>query len=304
MNATKKNLLGKIAIFSIAGAMVLGQTVGLTKSKTVTAGAETEQGEVIYCADNDIVYGDEVFNGQGALTDNVYHVECDEMVILASSVHMSAPSFTSYESTMTNYCGPMAGRNVVAFYDRWLTNLIPSYTPGMVSASGIYRYYPEMDLPATDAVMARLYDLMLIDEVGGTTSQNFKNGLSSYVSEQGYSTSYSSFYSSATSVNLNQLTTAVNQNKVGVIMCSQFNFIYNIIPYEDDGFVRITKFHSTTAHMMMVYGYQTLGFYQDDTLVATKTFLYVSSGFEDCEQGFMEMNDFSVINEAVIVSIT
>lgn len=301
MNATNKKLLGKMAVLMIVGTMFLGQAVGTAKPQTVMAGASSE--EVVYCADNDIVYGDEVFNGVGMLTDNVYNITCDEMVTVASSFHISAPSFTSYEPTMSNYCGAMAGRNVIGFYDRWLTNLIPSYTPGVVSASGIYRYYADYGDSATDLVMSRLYDLMLIGQTGGTTSQNFKNGLVSYANEKGYSASYSSFHNNATSVNLSQLTTAINQNKVGVVMCSQFNFIYGIIPCFDVGYVRINKFHSTTAHMMMVYGYKTLAFYNNGNHVCTKTFLLVSSGFEDCEQGYMEMNDFSVINEAVIVSI-
>ncbi len=304
MNATKRKLLGKMAIFAVAGAMVLGQAVGLAKPNVVTAGAEVAQEEVVYCAENDIVYGDAIFNGQGVLVNNVYDIVCDEMVTVASSMHISAPSFTSYEPTMNNYCGAMAGRNVVGFYDRWLTNLIPNFTPGMVTGAGVYRYYPDMELPATDAVLASLYDLMLIDEVGGTTSQNFKNGLRTYATQKGYDTSYSSFYGNATSVNLTQLTNAINQNKVGVIMCSTFNYIYSIMPSEELGIVRVNKFTSTAAHMMMVYGYQTLAFYQDGNHVCTKTFLYVCSGFEDSEQGFMELNDFSTIDEAVIVSMS
>ncbi len=299
MNA-KEKLLGKIAIFAIAGAMVLGQAVGV--GKTVTAGAQDNQEEIIYY--EDMIYGDNSYNGQGVQTSSSYNITCDEMVVVDYAVHMSAPTYTTYESTMTNYCGAMAGRNVVIFYDRWLTNLVPNFTPGMVTGSGIYRYYPDLGMDATDAVMSRLYDLMQIAQIGGTTSQNFKNGLSSYASEKGYSTSYSSFYGSATSVNLNTLTTAINQNKVGVIMCTQYNFVYEIIPYEEQGFVQISRINSTTAHMMMVYGYQTLAFYLQGNHVCTKTFLYVSSGFGDGDQGYMELNDFSVINEAVIVSMT
>ncbi len=302
MNATRKQLFGKIAIFAIAGTMVVGQAVGLTKPKRVSASAESAQEEIIYC--DDLIYGNDVFNGQGAMTNHAYDIYCDEMVTVSSAVHPSAPSFTSYEPGMTNYCGAMAGRNVVVFYDRWLTNLVPGYDPGMVSASGIYRYFPDMDLPATDAVMASLYDLMHIGQVGGTTSQNFKNGLISYASEKGYDVSYSSFYSNSVAVNLSQLTTAINQNKIGVVMCSQYNFIYNIVQYEEQGFTHISKFQSTTAHMMMVYGYKTIAFYQNDTHVCTKTFLRVCSGFEDGEFGYMEMNDFATINEAVIVSMS
>ncbi len=300
MNAQKKSI-GKISIFAIAGAMLLGQAAGLAKPTTVSAGAEETQAEILYY--DDMLYGeDESYNGQGVQTSSSYNITCDEMVVVSSSLHMSAPSYTTYDTSMTNYCGAMAGRNVVVFYDRWLTNLVPNYTPGMVVPSGIYRYYPDLGADATDTVLSRLYDLMQIGQLGGTTSQHFKNGLASYANEKGYSASYSSFYGSATTVNLSQLTTAVNQNKVGVVMCTQYNFVYNILPHDD--YVQITKINSTTAHMMMVYGYQTLAFYQGGNHVCTKTFLYVSSGFGDGDLGYMELNDFSVINEAIIVSMT
>ncbi len=302
MHLINKKLLGKITLFTIAGSILLSQAIGLSQPTTITAGAEERQEEIVYY--DDMIYGDNVFNGQGTMTNSVYDIQCDEMVTVASALHTSAPSFTSYEPTMSNFCGAMAGRNVVGFYDRWLPNLIPNYTPGMVTSTGIYRYFPDMGETETDAVLSRLYDLMLIGQIGGTTSQNFKNGLVSYANEKGYSASYSSFHNNATSVNLTQLTNAINQNKVGVVMCSQYNFIYSIIQYTSQGIVRVNKFNSTTAHMMMVYGYKTVAFYQDSNFVCTKTFLLVSSGFEDQEKGYMEMNDFSVINEAVIVSMS
>ncbi len=299
-NAINKKLLGKIAVFAIVCAMCVGQVCGLSQAKVTTASADVANEEIIYY--DSVVYGDDVFNGLGTQVDTTYAFACDEMVVEASSLHMSAPAYSTVESYMSNCCGPMAGRNVVAFYDRWLTNLIPNYTPGMVTASGIYRYYPEMGT-APKNVMISLYDLMLIPEVGGTTSQNFKNGLSAYASEKGYSASYSSFYSSATNVNLTQLTNAINQNKVGVIMCTEYNFVFGIDLLEDQGVVQVTRFDSTTAHIMMVYGYQTIAFYNDGNRICTKTFLLACGGFGGTDIGFVELNDFSVINEAVIVSM-
>ncbi len=300
-NAVNKKLLGKLAIFAIAGTLFVGQAVG-TVGQAMSASA-AEKKEIVYC-DDDITYGDDVFNGLGTQVSSTYSITCDEMVTVDYAVHTSAPAFwKTNDTSMTNYCGAMAGRNVIIFYDRWLTNLVPDYTPGMVTGTGIYRYYPDMSVAATDAVVQSLYDLMLIEEVGGTTSSNFRNGFNSYVTAKGYSTSYSSFYQSATSVNLSLLTTAVNQNKVGVVMCSEYNFVYGIDPCTGEDRVQVSRVNGTTAHMMMVFGYKTVAFYNDGALVCTKTFLYVSSGFGQGPQGYMELNDFSIINEAVIIGI-
>ncbi len=299
----KRFLLGKMAIFMVASAMSLAPLAGGAE-KVVTAGAEETPQEIV-CHDGEIVYGTDVFNGQGTHTSATYTIDCDEMVLVAGSYHMSAPSYSSINSDMHNYCGAIAGRNVVGFYDRWYTNLIPNYTPGMVTGSGIYRYYPDMNVTATHTVVEDLYDLMQIGEIGGTTSSNFRSGLSAYFSGKGYSTSYSSFYSSATSVNFTQLTNAINQNKVGVIMCTQYNFVYALNQYVDEEYVLVSKVNSTTAHMMMIFGYQTWAFYKDGNHVCTKTFLSVCSGFADADIGYMELNDSSAtINEAVIISIS
>ncbi len=301
-NAIKKQLLGRIAMFVIAGTMVVGQTVGGTTHRLSTVSADQAAEEIVYY--DDLVDGDDIFHGLGTHYSSTYTIPCDEMVTVSYAVHMSAPAFWKLNNDyMQNYCGAMAGRNVLIFYDRWLTNLVPNYTPGGIAPNGTYCYYPDLGQDATEAALVEIYDRMQIGTVGGTTSNNFKNGLSDYATAKGYSASYSSFYDSTTSVNLNLLTTAINQNKVGVVMCSQYNFVYSILLHENNNTVQVAKMNSTTAHMMMVYGYQTIAFYNDGNHVCTKTFLLVSSGFGDGAQGYMEMNDFSVINESVIISI-
>ncbi len=295
-NAINKELINKLAVFTVAGAMLVGQTVKLFQSTSLTANAAESQ-EIVYC-------DDEIFAGQGVQTSSTYSITCDEMVVQDYAVHKSAPEFwKTDDTTMTNYCGAMAGRNVIMFYDRWLTDLVPDYTPGMMTGSGVYRYYPDMSVDATDNVAYSLYDLMLIEETGGTTSNNFRLGLNAYVNAKGYTASYSSFYESTNSVDLDLLTAAINQNKVGVIMCSQYNYIYSISHFETQNMVQIARVNATTAHIMMVSGYKTIAFYNDGSLVATKTFLYVSTGFGQDPSGYMEMNDFSVINEAVVIGI-
>ena len=156
----------------------------------------------------------------------------------------------------------------------------------------------------TVSVLESMYTMMKIPEVGGTTSSNFKNALQTYASNKGYNLSFSSFANNATNVNLSTLTSAVNAGKIGVIMCSQYNFIYAMGYSNNMGSYYVNKQNSTTGHIMMVYGYETVGYYTDNTLIGTETFLLVSSGYQTAEQGYMKLNDFSVIDEALIVNVS
>ncbi len=300
-NAVRKIFSKKFAIFAIVSAMLAGQAFGVTNVKMVTASAEElPLEEIVYC--DDVVYGtEEVFWGGGAHVDSTYQIDCDQMVVLADVSHPSAPSYGNADPSMQNVCGPMAGTNIVVFYDRYYPNLIPNFEPGMMMSVGEYMYYPDLGADATDNVVSSLYSLMNVASVGGTTSANFKSGLGSYVRGKGYGFSYSSMYQSATSINLSTFANAINQGKVGMLMCSNYNFVYGISMTADHA--TIGRVNSPNAHMMMVYGYKTLAFYKQGAHVCTKTFLYACSGYSTCDMGYIEMNSYSTINEALIISV-
>ena len=296
MNAQKKNLLNKIALLAVVA--LLGGNMASPISAFAKE-AETEAAtEIIYY--DDFIYEDGPYQGQGTHTSVDYTINCDEMVVEDWAARPSAPSYGNNDPSMTNVCGPVAGTNIVVYYDQWATNLIPNFEPGMVTSGGSFRYYPDIDWAQTNAVIASLYNLMRVPEVGGTTSANFKSGLNSYVTGQGYTISHTRCYNRATTLNLTTLKTAINAGKVALLMCSQYNFVYAVNDVTDQGFVDYTQFNSTVGHMMMVYGYKTLGYYSNGVKVGEDTFLLVSSGYSTQEQGYMRLNAFSMIDEAWI----
>lgn len=299
MNAQKKNLLNKIALLAVVA--LLGGNM-ISPVSAVAQEAEAAATEIIYY--DDFIYEDGPYQGQGTHTSVDYTINCDEMVTEDLAVVTSAPSYGNNDPSMTNVCGPVAGTNIVVYYDQWATNLIPNFEPGMVTSSGYFRYYPDIDWPQTNAVIASLYNLMRVPEVGGTTSANFKSGLNSYVTGKGYTVSYTSCYDSATTLNLMTLKTAINAGKVALLMCSQYNFVYAVHDDTDIGNIYFTQHNSTVGHMMMVYGYKTLGYYSNGVKVGEDTFLLVSSGYGDSSQGYMRLNAFSVIDEAWITYIS
>lgn len=257
----------------------------------------------VYAAAAETLYCDDVYTDGGYVTSGTvasYDVYFDRMEEKSVS-HLSVPSFTNGNSSYTNACAPLAGLNIVGFYDRWSTDLLAGYEAGLVFANGKFQYYPYTGSTIVENSFASLYNLMKTGELGGTTSSNFKSGLNSYVNNSGYSISYSTFYKNKNSVDLDKLTAAVDNNKVGVIMCSEYNFVNGIVYNETQA--HINKRNYAVGHMMMVYGYKTYTYYKGNTVIRTDTFLNVCSSYSSGEKGYVQLYDYSKIDEAWIVSI-
>lgn len=297
MQKKKVTFLHRMAALAVGSLLVVGP-VG-----AVTAKAEEPHAIGQDVASEKIYYEEEIFHGYGTMVDADYYVYCDEAKE-EPLVGVAAPSYGTGNASLLSTCGPISGTNVVVYYDRYYPNLIPDFEPGMASSDGYYAYFPDLEWSQTTAVLNSLYSLMKIEEVGGTTSANFRSALQTFASNKGYSISYSSFYSSATTVNLTTLTNAINAGKIGVIMCSQYNFISSMHYNSNVGAVQVNKNNSTTGHIMMVHGYKTVNYYTDGEVILSETFLLVSSGYQTAEQGYMKLNDFSVIDEAWIVSVS
>lgn len=252
----------------------------------------------------DTVYCDDIFEGTGEEIPATYSIYCDDYKMSDSATHPYAPSFGKNNSVIKNACGPLTGMNIVTFYDRWYTNLVPNYTPGIVNSDGDYQYLPDMAFAATENSILSLYSLMKTAELGGTISANFKSGLKKYVQDAGYDISSSSIYSNSLTVNLNKLKTAINQNKVGVIMLRKFNFVYSVQNIQSESRIQVTKINMDAGHMMMVYGFMTLDFYKNGNIIRTETFLNVTSSDGSGDSGYIQVNDYLEIEEALIYTIS
>lgn len=251
-----------------------------------------------YCDDENYSGGED-----SSYNDDQY-VYYDSYTIRENNAHISAPTYKGLDLNQTDICAPVAGLNVVVYYDPYFPDLLLDFEPGM-EVNGMFRYYPDIGWEETDAAVWELYDLMDTNQgAPGTADSDFKNGLVDYFENHGYDMSYSGFYSSQTNVNLSALDTALNQDKVALILCSQYNFVYSINHLDDGGTDYIVKRNSNVGHIMMVYGYQIIDYYKDGSLFQSDTYLYVSSGYGSGIQGFIKMNDHLKINEALIVNVS
>ncbi len=281
-----------IALCAIMVSMVVGSPIAM-----VIASAE----ESIYCETYSI--DDSYGGGDGAGVSASYNVYYDDVDISIVSID-SAPSYKGNDKLYSNYCAPMAGMNIVAYYDRWCTELIPNYNPGGSASNGKYYYFPDVYHSEVCKVFASIYSSMKTGEMGGTSSANFKSGLNTYVKSAGYTLSYTSMYKNSTSINMDKLTTAINQGKVGLVMCDKYNYVSSITNIKDELRVQVVKINSDISHMMMVYGYKIYKYYRNGVNFQTDTFLCVSSSYGSGDQGYMKLDDYLKIDEAFIMTIS
>ena len=286
-----KNLFNFKTIMAISLSLLL-LVLPVVTSNGVAFASEPE--EIVY-------YDDVIYHGTGAHVNDSYQINYDELVYDVAG-YPSAPSLGIHDTSLDNACATLGGANIVAFYDRFYPDLIPGYTPGAIAPWGAYMYYIDQGLQPTIDLVATLHTLM--NSADGTTETEFKNGLQSFCASKGRSVSYTSFYNSSVNVNLSVLDTAFSQNKVGIIMCSTYNFVSSITMPDNANYVYVAKLNSQVGHMMMVYGYRIHNYYVGGELIRTDTFLTVSSGYSGGDRGYILLNDDLTIEKAYIVSIT
>ena len=299
-NAQKRNKLFNFQALILALTLSVMFVAGAIRPVNAYA-SETE--EIYYC-DDEVYYDDESYNGEGGQVSAYFEIDCDSFVAAVRYKHPGAPSFGT--GSLSNACAVMAGTNIIAFYDRWYENLIPNYMPGMMNTgiNGVqfYDYFPNNNTTPIVTLMNSLYQLMGTTPENGTTANQFRSGMQSYVSGKGRSISYESCYQNSTMVNLTKIRQAVENDKVALIMCSTYNFVYDV--YQNANGVAVNKIDANRGHMMFVYGYVTYDFYKNGAKIRTETFLYVSSGYQSGEQGYIMLNDHLTIEEAYVVTIS
>ena len=205
-----------------------------------------------------------------------------------------APLYDNSEG-FANACGPIAGTAIVAFYDKYYPNLIPgwdSYYP----ATGKYR--PQVST-YTSPVLSELYTLMQTNVKGdGVSESEFKTGLQTYITNHGYSASYTNA-KSGSSLNYSACKAAIDSNKV-IALFIKPGVVYDIGEYSDHD----TLVENTIAgnHIMYAYGYLQIKYYNSTGLFRTETFLKVSTGRISPSVAYFKV-DSSNLEAAYVVNV-
>lgn len=216
-------------------------------------------------------------------------------------INSSVPAY--YDTANRNYtCAPVAGANLIGFYDRYFPNLVPDIATGYTRGTR-YTYYP---MPRYETQLQSLIN-DLATRMGtnsnGTSANEFCYGVTSYVESKNLSVSYTSLtdYPDATPVfNLNR---AINQLKAGnpiVFFASGVNFT----TFSDNGnTVLMTINAANDDHVFVAYGYQKVIYYDASGNIVRECISFQASSGEDGLTGYYVLNLNGNINAAKAVHL-
>ena len=184
----------------------------------------------------------------------------------------------------SNCCVPIAGANIIQYWDRYKPDLIPNFEPG-ATFMGAYIYKiagDELDDMAYD-----LYVAMGTNGNGpGTTITECMSGLSSYVSDKGYTFSYESCMTNSV-FNYTLATQKIDANKPLLLFVDVFSVATIHINSDND---YITYRTVNAAHAMAGFGYKTIYYTFSDNTTRTDNYICVSSGLDQLETGYYNIS--------------
>lgn len=174
-------------------------------------------------------------------------------------------------SGLTNACGAIAGAEIVAYYDKYFPDLIPDWV-SHYSSSPKYR---QQDSTYVPALMRDLYTRMRtnVDDVG-VSRTDFLDGLQSYINSKGHTVSYQSIMSGST-LNYEQCKNAVNNNKVIALFVAPTD-VYTVA--NGSNYDNVISINIASAHIMVIFGYYELSYYNNSGLFRTDKYLCVAMG--------------------------
>lgn len=213
-------------------------------------------------------------------------VSCTNLVEVPVTTTYGIPLYSA-SGDLTNCCGAVAGAVVVGFYDRYYTDLISNWTPYYSNLK-----YKRADTTYVPAVMQELYTLMRtnVDDVG-VSQADCKSGLQTYFSNRNYALSYSSIESNSV-FNFDLYKQSIAANKPVILFC-------NNVTVCSIGFSSTSNLGLTTSlpisggHIVIGYGYCDVNFYNGDTIFRTDTYLKVSNGRSDLDDGYINISSTS-----------
>lgn len=196
-----------------------------------------------------------------------------------------------------NSCGATAGANIVAYYDRYSTNLIPNYNPG--AGIGAFYKYSAQNAVITNLI-SQLYDDMEVGSSGpGVTVDQFKNGLIKYCTRAGYDVVFEGCVTN-NKLDYHQAKIKFDEKKPIVMFVSSLE----IVDIQDGN---NSSTHSTLygniMHALAAFGYKEITYTLPTGREEKYEFLHVATGICKMPTAYLNINNMLQTYDAFSISI-
>lgn len=214
------------------------------------------------------------------------------------------PSVPAYYDTLDRayMCAPVAGANLIGFYDRYFPNLVPDIATGYARGTR-YNYY------AMSRYETQLQSLIndLATRMGtnstGTNKSGFMTGLSSYVTSRNLNVTFTNITQEVTNAFVLDFDQAVAQLKNGNPIAF-FTSGVNFTTFTDTGSsVTMTIKSANDNHIFVAYGYQKVIYYDASGNIVRECISFQTSSGENGLAGYYVINNSMIVGSALAVHI-
>ena len=233
----------------------------------------------------------------GTLTsssETIYYTSKTENKFENAKRHPGITHISGYSNT----CAPVAGANIVQFWDRYKTNLIANYTPG--STVGSYYLYKNPS-SETSSVLIQLYSDMGTNSNGnGTTITQFKSGLVTYCARVNYTVTYTSLMSN----NTFSYTSAKQYLAAGIPVVI-FLYGFNVVEIDSlDNADAVYYLLSDAAHVMSGFGYNEITYSLSNGTTRVDKYISVAAGLVAKQRGYLNVESNLQIDDAYAITVS
>ena len=225
-------------------------------------------------------YSDGTFMGAGSFVTETETVNYARKSVTTKRIASSFPAYYNTASGVTDNCAGVAGAILMGYYDRYHADLIPGTATG--TGRLVYTYYPQSQISSyIQAVINDFYSRMNVgQDGGGTTREDYKNGLSSYVQSKGLSITFGSVMTGE-ELDLSKLDATIDGKDPVSVFMTGFAITTSLADNGSSAAYTMNVYASS-AHIMIVYGYEKVEYFDAaDRLIDEKINLIVSTGLED-----------------------
>lgn len=276
---TKRTIITFIVFVFFA---VFVATMCINSCSAVTYAYNDESQEIYYCGGTDYTVATESFSYTTK--------EVEEY-----SINSSFPNYYCVNGELKNSCANSAGATIVGYFDRYYPDLIPDYTPGRTKNSKYIYYSMSYYAGLKQVVIDDLYSRMLTN-VGreGTTQNNYRAGLSSYVSSKGLSITYNSVMTNGVFDLGKAKVQFANESPISLFLSG-----YNFSTFTDENNqISIQKRLYNSTHVAVAYGYvKTKYFNENGGLIKEITYLKVATILNEVT-GVYILNTYGNLDDA------
>ena len=198
---------------------------------------------------------------------------------------------------LSNACAPIAGANLIQYWDRFNENLIPNFTSYTLTLGQIM--YKPMTTNIENIVRDLYTDMGTNSNGSGTTLTQFKNGLSTYCNEHGYSISYNTCMSNE-QFSYSLAKQCIEAGQPLALFVDTFT-IADITSSETD---LISYLHGNGSHIMAGFGYNEITYTFSNGSTRTDYYIAVASGYTTYSRAFYNINMNTIIDNVFGVVIT